>query len=242
MKIVICDDQKAELEDIKQIVAEYAEAHLEFSIAIKCFDKPFEMLDEIDRNGVPDIALLDICMPGVLGTEIARELLKRSENSTDIIFLTSSHEFAVEAFALHANDYLTKPYTKERLTETLEKAVERRRRHQYIPIQCGNEIHRVDLDHVIYVESKNHRIEIHLKSGRRLETRTTLTELKELFLGVSGFAMIGVSYIVNFRYVQSLLPTTMEMVTGETIPVPRRLRTELKKQYFDFCIKEAIGK
>lgn len=242
MNIMICDDQKSELESMKQIVSEYAAEYSELSLEITCFSNPFDMLEKIDKGDIPDIALLDICMPGVLGTEIAREIMNKSEGSTDIIFLTTSSDFAVEAFSMQASDYLTKPYTKKRLTDTLDRVIEKRRNRQYVPIPCGKEIYRIDLYQVLYAEAKNHSVEIHLKSGNCLKTFTTLTEFKQLFQNISGFASVGASYIVNFRYVKSLLQTTLEMSNGELVPVPRRARGEVKKKYFDFYTKEATGK
>lgn len=50
MNLMICDDQKNELEIMKQIVSEYAAAHLELSLAIKCFTNSFDMLDEIEKK------------------------------------------------------------------------------------------------------------------------------------------------------------------------------------------------
>ena len=156
MNIAICDDMENELEDIVGAVTEYAEAHPELFIKISRFSSPLDMLDDMNRNGVPDIALLDICMPGILGTEIANEIRTASGDNTDIIFLTTSSDFAVEAFALHANDYITKPYTKERLAETLDRAAERREKHLLVPITSGREVHRVDLYRVLYAEARNH--------------------------------------------------------------------------------------
>ena len=242
MNLMICDDQKSELENMRQIVSEYALTHSELSLAVKYFLNPFDMLDEMGKSGAPDIALLDICMPGILGTEVAREILSKSEEDTDIIFLTTSPDFAVEAFALHAGDYLTKPYTKQRLTDTLDRVIEKRRNRLYIPVSCGKEIHRIDLYTVLYAEAKNHSVEVHLKSGKCLKTHTTLTELKNIFQTANGFAAVGASFIVNLRCVQSLLETTLEMSNGDRIPVPRRLRGELKKQYFDFYTREATRK
>lgn len=243
MNIMVCDDQRVELENIKQIVSEYAAVHTDLFLEVKCFSNPFDMLEEIRKSGAPDIALLDICMPGVLGTEIAREILSEREDCTDIIFLTTSHDFAVEAFSLHVDDYLTKPYTKERLMDTLDRVIEKRQNRLYVPIPCGKEIYRIDLYQVIYIEAKNHRVEMHLKSGKCLNTYTqTLTEIKKLFQDVSGFVTVGASYIVNLRCVQSLLETTLEMSNGDTVSVPRRVRGELKKQYFDFYTREATGK
>lgn len=94
----------------------------------------------------------------------------------------------------------------------------------------------------MYIESRNHNVHIYLKSGKRITTHTTLTKLKNLFLDVSGFMTVGASYIINLRCVQSVLQTEVLMENGESIPVPRRLRSELKKQYFDFYMEEATGK
>ena len=95
---------------------------------------------------------------------------------------------------------------------------------------------------VLYAEAKNHGAEIRLKSGKCLKTHTTLTELKNIFQTANGFAAVGASYIVNLRCVQILFETTLEMSNGDRIPVPRRMRGELKKQYFDFYTREATGK
>lgn len=242
MNITICDDQKSELEKIRQIVTEYAEVHSEFFIEISCFSNPLDMLDGINKNGVPDIALLDICMPGILGTEIAKELQSKNEDNTDIIFLTTSSDFAVEAFALHVNDYLTKPFTKERLTDTLDRVIEKRKRRLFVPVTCGREIYRIDLYQVMYMESKSHNVEIFLKFGKSIKTRTALADMKSLLFGVDGFISVGASYIVNLRCVQSILQTELVMTNGQNIPVPRRLRNDVRELYFDFYREEAMKK
>lgn len=242
LKVFICDDENNELKKIEKIVTEYAKVNLELLIEIKCFSNPFELMEDVNKNGAPDIALLDICMPGVLGTEIAREIINKSEESTDIIFLTTSSDFAVEAFSLHVSDYLSKPYTKERLNEALDRVMEKRRKRIYAPIPCGKEVYRVELQNILYAEAKNHMVEIHLKSGKCLKTRMSLIKLMELLKDINGFTLVGASYIVNFTYVQGLLSTTLEMTNGEIIPVPRRLRSELKRQYFEFYTREATEK
>lgn len=96
MLCMICDDQKSELEMMQKIISDYAGEHPDLFLAIQCFSNPFDMLEEMSRSGAPDIALLDICMPGVLGTEAAREIQSKSGGTTDIIFLTTSPGFAVK--------------------------------------------------------------------------------------------------------------------------------------------------
>lgn len=242
MRLLICDDDIEELKNIEKIISEYSAAHFTLMIETSYFSNPFELLEDINKNGTPDIVLLDIYMPGILGTEVAREILSRDDNGVDIIFLTTSTDFAVEAFALHVRDYISKPYDVKRLTDTLDRVFEKRKKRLFIPIQCGKEIYRIDLQNVLYAESKNHVVEIHLKSGNSLKTRTPLTKLMESFKDAGSFYLVGASYIVNFIYVQGVLQTTLEMTNGDKIPVPRRLRSEMQKQYFDFYTKEATQK
>ncbi len=64
MNIAICDDRENELENIRSIVQDYAISHPEFMLKLSCFLNPLDMIDDIRKNGAPDIALLDICVPG----------------------------------------------------------------------------------------------------------------------------------------------------------------------------------
>ena len=79
------------------------------------------------RNGVeaaerisalqPDLAFLDIQMPGLTGLEVAQGI----EGSTRVVFVTAYDEYAVQAFEQEALDYVLKPVTAERLGRTLER-------------------------------------------------------------------------------------------------------------------------
>ena len=65
----------------------------------------------------PDIAFLDIKMPGLNGIEVARQI----ESSCRVVFITAYDQFAVEAFESEAIDYLLKPVGDERLVKTIER-------------------------------------------------------------------------------------------------------------------------
>jgi two-component system, LytTR family, response regulator AlgR len=71
-----------------------------------------------------DVVLLDIQMPGALGTEFAAEL-KRMDNSPVVVFVTAHGEHALAAFDLEAVDYLTKPVKRDRLFAALQRAARR---------------------------------------------------------------------------------------------------------------------
>jgi two-component system, LytTR family, response regulator AlgR len=77
--------------------------------------------------GQVDVLLLDIQMPGALGTEFAAELkrLPHTQRAPAIVFVTAHGEHALAAFDLDAVDYLTKPVKRDRLADALQRAARR---------------------------------------------------------------------------------------------------------------------
>lgn len=82
---------------------------------------------QVARNGIeaaeaiaalrPDLAFLDIKMPGLNGLEVAQGI----EGTTRVVFVTAYDEFAVQAFEHEAIDYVLKPVNAQRLTRTIER-------------------------------------------------------------------------------------------------------------------------
>jgi two-component system, LytTR family, response regulator len=73
-------------------------------------------------NDRPDLVLLDIQMPGMSGFEVIREV---GEQMPLVIFVTAHDEFALEAFRHRGFDYVIKPIDRERLRESMERALTR---------------------------------------------------------------------------------------------------------------------
>lgn len=65
----------------------------------------------------PDIAFLDIQMPGLTGLEVAQGI----EGRTRVVFVTAYDEYAIQAFEAGAADYLLKPLKAERLAQTVTR-------------------------------------------------------------------------------------------------------------------------
>lgn len=75
-----------------------------------------EALELIQRLR-PDVAFLDIRMPGLSGLTVARRVI----NFCRVVFVTAYDQYAVEAFETEAVDYLLKPVTRERLEKTVQR-------------------------------------------------------------------------------------------------------------------------
>lgn len=69
----------------------------------------------------PDLVFLDIQMPGIDGFDVIRQL--QADNLPMVIFVTAFDQYAVEAFKVHAVDYVLKPIDDDRLHEAIDRAV-----------------------------------------------------------------------------------------------------------------------
>ena len=79
-----------------------------------------EAIELFDAHA-PDVAFLDVQMPGLNGVEAARAIGRRAE----IVFVTAYEQYAVQAFAQGALDYLVKPFEPERLADTVQRLRDR---------------------------------------------------------------------------------------------------------------------
>ncbi|MBR1773696.1 MAG: response regulator [Eubacterium sp.] len=113
MITVSVDDQLNVAQEIAEMMYELDPdgEHVPFSDA----DKALEYVGEEN----PDVAWLDVEMPGISGLELSMEIKKLSPN-TNIIFVTGHEKFAYQSFQLHASGFILKPATIDALKRELE--------------------------------------------------------------------------------------------------------------------------
>ena len=120
MNLLIADDENLELKVLEKTVKKHFVDELEI-FASSNGRKASQICDEVK----PDIALLDIEMPGMNGIELAKYIKEKYANCI-IIFITAYDRFdyAIEAMHIKAFDYLLKPWKEEKLFELINLAME----------------------------------------------------------------------------------------------------------------------
>ena len=93
-----------------------------FDVVAQC-PSAHHALDAIEQFQ-PDIAFVDIEMPGLSGLELAELLSKNTTAVPKVVFVTAFREFALNAFEFRAFDYLLKPFSDDRLASCLNKLVD----------------------------------------------------------------------------------------------------------------------
>lgn len=126
LTVLIVDDEALARSRLAALVRECPEPVCE--VAAECANarQATEWLQQ--HEGQADLALLDIQMPGALGTELAAEF-KRMARAPTVVFVTAHSEHALTAFDLEAVDYLTKPVKRDRLFAALQRAARRAPTH-----------------------------------------------------------------------------------------------------------------
>jgi two-component system, LytTR family, response regulator len=124
VRALIVDDEQPARDRLRQLLAANADVEIvgEAEDGVQAIERVAELR--------PDVLLLDIQMPGCSGLEVAASL---GRPRPSIIFCTAYDQYAVDAFELHAVDYLLKPVNRARLQAALERLHEVRssaREHQ----------------------------------------------------------------------------------------------------------------
>src|SRR5438270_8270250 len=112
MRVLIVDDEQPTRLRLRQLLA----AHPDVEVAGEA-ENGTQAMERV-AGLRPDVVLLDIQLPGASGIDVAACL---PEPRPYIVFCTAYDQYAVEAFELHAVDYLLKAVARARLAEVLQR-------------------------------------------------------------------------------------------------------------------------
>lgn len=183
----------------------------------------------------PDVVFLDIEMNGTSGIELARRL----PASCCLIFTTAYAHYALEGFEVNAVDFLHKPYFYERFDRAMQKAEQwlRMRDLLHVSESAGRQLLlkseyknvAVSVDTILYVESIDNYVKVHLADGTSVLSKIPLRNLEEQ-LPSGEFVRIHRSFVVARNRIASF--TRSEVVLekgGKHLPVGKKYVEEVER-------------
>ena len=241
----LCDDETAELNKTEKILNDYEQEHPEVEFIIERFESADELIYRIeDKNYAPDLIFMDIYMPGPggvsdsLGMDAAKKLRDMGSRAK-LFFLTTSREFALEAFDVEAFQYLLKPISQERLFGALDRFLEgeEEERKRYILLKKEGRFVKVAVNNLVYCEAQGKTQCLYFADGREYRQCMTMMKLYELLSPYQEFVKIGAAFIVNLEFVDSLSARDICLMGGRKIYLPRGAYKGLREQYFNYFCK-----
>lgn len=151
-RIAFCDDDAALLHQMQDFLEQYRTLR-GVQLELAPYTKPMELLADIEAGVRFDVLFLDVLMPGINGINTAREI-RRYDTAVQIIFVTSSSEFAVQSYVVGVYYYQLKPIWKDsffRLTDAVLAECRKRTQHSLI-LRCKSGVTRITLDSLEYCE------------------------------------------------------------------------------------------
>jgi len=243
MRTVIVDDEAPARERLKRLLA-----GLEDVEVVGEAGDGIQAVEMIERQR-PDLALLDIQMPGLDGFGVIEAL----EDPPAIIFVTAYDQYAIRAFKVHALDYLLKPFSRERLAKAIRRAQEALAEGQDLSAQLrpllkalaaeGRYLARLavrdrdcirvlDADEVDWIGIEDEQVMVHV-GDQAYPIRRTLTEMVER-LDPQRFFRAHRSAVVNLDRIQEIIPWfkgshILRLTSGAEVDLSRAQARALRK-------------
>lgn len=229
MYIAVCDDQIEELNAIDTLLKAW-ETKQNFPLRRKLFQSAVELMEAAQREKFT-LYLLDVLMPGLSGINAAHEI-RTFDCAADVVFLTSSPEFACESYRIQALDYLLKPVDKGLLFSILDRLHRREQRPQEaLVLKTGTTILRIPFSELSFVEVIGKRLYFNMVDGDVREAASSLKDYEDRLLSRPEFMRVHRSYIVNMLQTEELSSSRIRTFSGKDIPVSRLLYPQLQKDY-----------
>ena len=237
MKIAICDDEVLQLELLSHYVERWADKE-EIYYSVELFESAESFHFQWLEDASYDLILLDIEMGELNGVELSK-LIRKKDNLIQIIFITALTDYIHVGYDVDAINYLIKPVSEEKLNETLNKSISRKKtKSKSIFIESDRGIYKADEDSIMYMEIKNHQLYIH-KEKETITTRKRLKEMEEI-LSKDEFIKPHRSYIVAIKYIKNIDSKQITLKDKSTIPISRGNYAEVQKRFFDYFKRDII--
>ena len=227
--VAICDDENEILNDIsKRIKACFEEKDI--SAEYVCMNDPRKLMEFLQTEKV-DVLFLDIDMPYFSGMDIAG-FIREKGLKTILVFVTSHDALVYQTFAYRPFSFIRKNHMDEEIKEVTERICkELMDRKQELLLAKGQEITRIRIKDIFYIEAEGNYLNIFGKHGV-IKYRETMTNMEKELVH-KGFIRCHKGYLVNGNYIEKFKSSEIEINYKEEtklIPVGRSYEKDVRKK------------
>ncbi len=235
LKIAICDDEAAEVKRIEGFVRTYDDCD------ICAYTNSKKLAWDIEDGASFDLYLLDVVMPSPDGIELAR-LIRDFDVTAVIIYLTSRTDRSLDAFRVHASQYLVKPVSFDMLRKELDTALitVKNRNAKTFLLKTKDSTAAIPFHRIVYCEHKDRTLccitadgETHLSTTLRIPFNDAISPL----LSDCRFIRPHTSFVVNMDYVQRIQGSAMLIGIHGSVPIAHRAIGEIKERYLQYFFR-----
>ena len=228
MLIGVCDDCKVDAEKIRFSLMDITD-----DLETVWFSTGAELIDSIKNGSFYSLIFQDVYLENELGIDIAKTVKELSPD-TQIIFVTTSLDHAIDAFKVQAVDYLVKPCSETDVVKAFTRVTMRlnKQTSSSVVINAGKDIRVFYPENVIRIESERHYTNIYSKNGKTDRILINFSEVAELF--GNKFIEIRRGLLVNPEYIERISGASVILSDGSTYILPKAKKDSVVTQYTDY--------
>lgn len=242
-RIAICENDMKDLESLRIGTEQWLEKNVGITASIQTFRDPQELLDcLLKKEKKFDLFLFDIVMPGLDGIQMGK-LIRKIDMDVFIIYVTSSHEHALEAYGIQAIRYLVKPLKVKELYSALDLSYTlfcARPRHTLL-IRGQDLVTSIIMEEIMYIENNLRSVTYTMDNGQKVVGVRRSGSFENAVGPVaedSRFIQPHKSFFVNIKYIRALQEDVILMDDGSKIPIARRRTSEIQDKYINYISRE----
>ena len=236
MKIALVDDEQKYLDEMAELIRDFGAQH-----CCRIETVPFlngEAFLEAFEDGGFSAVFMDIYMDGMDGVATAQKI-RGTDSKCVLVFLTSSMDFMPDAFSCHAFEYITKPFSRQRIFQVLTDMLEVIPPMQkYIEVINDRKTVRLFLYEIASVVTDAHYLDISLTGGETLHCRMTMPEFVNLTGGDSRFLAVNKGIMVNADCILEFTDNCCVLENGAKLPIRVRDRLKIEQAARDYNFRK----
>lgn len=242
MKIAILDDLNTDRIQIIEYLNHYLEdAQTDLLLSIDEFYSGEAFLCKFTPN-FWDLIFIDYYMVQLSGLETARKI-RQLDQSVNIIFITTSRDFAIDSYKVKASGYLVKPISYEDFAETLsllEWSLFYERR--FFDLSDSSKKLRFLICDILYCDISGHYVQIHTLNEGTARFRMTFEKLSALLSPYSEFLLCYRGCLVNMNHICSMDDMNFHLTNGDRLPFRKKEHQHLTRTYSEFLFSKRRNK
>lgn len=238
MRIALCDDDARYRAQLFNLMNEYIATNSDKEIDFSIYESAESLLNAIEKTGKFDLYILDIVMNGMNGIDLGLKL-RRMGHTDKIIYLTSSIEFALDAFKARAYHYILKPIQKDEffsvLTETTGLITSQIENSFLVKTKEGSI--KLNFDSILYAELCRRVITYHLTNGKSIDSitiRTPFAEAIQELLRDKRFTLCGAGMVANLHHITTVENEMIIFKNTHKVYLSRKSCRDLRSVWYDF--------
>lgn len=231
IKMAICDDDFEFCKSLEKSILKILN-EINLICQIEIFQNGSKLNKMILDGEYFDLLLLDIELDEIKGMNIGETIRNNIKNENiHIVYISSKTHYAMELFKTRPLDFLVKPVEYQKLKEVLITFKELYfRGHTYFEYQSNKQYYKITYDEILYFESKNKKIIIHLNDGEK-EFYGKLKDIEAITK--SHFLSIHKSYLVNINKIVKSAYEYVILINDEILNISQGKRQEVRKKLFE---------